>query len=292
MTLGVTLQVGNHIHRWTKQVLALAVLAIAWAHGPAYAEGNSAEDSLVVAMLPSTSAGEGSLCTYCEVDSDAAPLLPSGAFAADHQGFTTQQSGQETVCKSCHERIDGPGHPTGVTPQQALPAQFPLNARGELTCTTCHNLEKNGAIRKQAGQSNPEFCETCHEPSFFAAMPDAGASIMMSGHLTPSEAPLASIDSYSLQCMACHAENAPIVGAQTASIGGFPMGGMGAANHSVGADYAQFAGLSDFHPESALPDTILLPEGKVSCVSCHKAYTSTHGERTVARNFCMQCHNL
>ena len=90
--------------------------------------------------------------------------------------------------------------------------------------------------------------------------------------------------------MACHMDNGAIAGTRTASIGSFAQGG-GAANHSIGSTYRDFSMRRDYRPAGALAAEILLPEGKVSCLSCHKAYTQKHGEPTVARNLCMQCHN-
>jgi len=209
---------------------------------------------------------------------------------ARHQNFDPRQSAQERTCTTCHTGVVEASHPTGFIPRRPLPPQFLLNERGEMTCSTCHAIENAGEIRMQAGQSNQEFCESCHSASFFSRMRDSGDSILLSGHISVdrTEAPSGIPDRYSKQCMTCHMDNATIAGTRSASIGFISIGG--STNHSIGSSYSNFSMRRGYQPEASLAAEILLPEGKVSCLSCHKAYTQKHGEITVTRDLCMQCH--
>ncbi len=50
-----------------------------------------------------------------------------------------------------------------------------------------------------------------------------------------------------------------------------------------------------FKPRSMLPTAIWLPNGKLSCVSCHEPYKKQHGQLVVTNSgsvLCAQCHDL
>jgi hypothetical protein len=68
-----------------------------------------------------------------------------------------------------------------------------------------------------------------------------------------------------------------------------PLGG--GSNHPIGADYSRFSTLRGYNPASSLARDILLPEGRVSCLSCHEAYSRQHGKVVQAGTLCTQCHN-
>lgn len=243
-----------------------------------------------IAALPADHVAGGVSCGTCHFSGNPERLKPDPRFTGNHDDFTTRQTGQERMCKACHTGVVEASHPTGIYPERSLPPGFPLNDRGEMTCSTCHAIETNGTLRKQAGQSNKAFCESCHSASFFAGMTDSGSSILGSGHLSVDKRPLGIADNHSIQCITCHMDNASVAGTRTASIG-FMAPGSGAANHSIGSVYRDVSMRKGYRPASALPSEILLPEGRVSCLSCHKVYTQKHGELTVAQNLCTQCHN-
>ncbi len=287
------LQVRDEIRSLALWGVVLAVTGIIGISYPALAA-----QQLEVATLPPNHASNETNCDNCHLGWDRRSLKSShllNRFTANHEDFDSRRAGQERTCRTCHTGVVEASHPTGVIPSRSLPPHLPLNDRGEMTCSTCHALEKNGEIRRKAGQSNQEFCESCHSASFFTRMADSGSSILTSGHLSVDKWPSGSADNYSRQCMNCHMDNArmasPGTAMKTAAVGSFAMGG-GAANHSIGSTYSDFSMRRNYRPASALASEILLPEGKVSCLSCHKAYTQKHGEVTVARNLCTQCHNM
>lgn len=279
---GPTLQIRGRIR---SLAIGAFLLALTGMDAPALAAQPSE-----VAALPADHAASGANCGNCHFNKSPERRKSRHRFTENHDDFTTRQTNQERMCKECHTGVVEASHPTGINPGRSLPPRFPVNDRGELTCSTCHAIETNGTLRKEAGQSSQAFCESCHSASFFAGMADSGGSIMGSGHLSVDKRPLGTADNHSMQCMTCHMENASIAGTRTASIG-FMMPGSGAANHSIGSLYRDFSMRRDYRPAGTLPSEILLPEGRVSCVSCHKVFSRKHGEQTVARNLCTQCHN-
>lgn len=49
------------------------------------------------------------------------------------------------------------------------------------------------------------------------------------------------------------------------------------------------------HPRRIVERTLLLPDGKVSCVSCHQGYRKEHGKLVVTKEksaLCFECRNL
>jgi predicted CXXCH cytochrome family protein len=46
------------------------------------------------------------------------------------------------LCQGCHQNAVDASHPIGVKPGFPLPAEFPLNARGEITCFVNHAMSR------------------------------------------------------------------------------------------------------------------------------------------------------
>jgi len=57
--------------------------------------------------------------------------------------------------------------------------------------------------------------------------------------------------------------------------------------------YSYYEDYGGYRPRTQLNDGMLLPEGRVGCVSCHRGYDRQHGELVVAREqLCYECHDL
>ena len=208
----------------------------------------------------------------------------------DHREFSNKSNQQEQLCEECHSGVIEASHPTGFIPARSLPTEFPLNEKGEMTCTTCHDIQKNGKPALQVQKRGKQFCASCHSESFFASMPDAGNSLITSGHLSADNKSSGTLDNYSTECMTCHMDKGEVSGRKVASRK-FMLSTIGGGNHAVGMDYNQFQYKIDYRPVNSLPEEIFLPEGKVSCISCHKAYTKKHGEIVSKDNLCITCHD-
>jgi len=59
--------------------------------------------------------------------------------------------------------------------------------------------------------------------------------------------------------------------------------------------YPVFDQSHSFKSKGSLPKEIWLPDGKLSCVSCHQPYKKEHGKLVVTNansSLCLQCHSL
>ena len=204
---------------------------------------------------------------------------------------------QEMLCGICHKNARKMSHPSGFVPKGKVPAEFPLDWKGDMTCSTCHEVHGTAPGLMRGTKRGKELCLACHDKQFFSAMKDGGISLQQSGHAIPSLAlsgPGGAIDALSLQCMGCHIGQTDAGGVRVGRTG-IVTHNTGGANHPIGIPYPLFGGNSGFRPRDALPKTIWLPDGKLSCVSCHEPYKKVHGQLVISNNgsaLCMQCHDL
>lgn len=202
---------------------------------------------------------------------------------------------QELLCVKCHERAVQLSHPSGFVPRRSLPAEFPLDWKGDLTCSTCHLTHGGEPGLLRGKKHGKEFCLSCHEPAFFRNMKDAGSSLVISGHLDVGRARgTVDIDAHSLHCLGCHAGGHSGGGSVSVSRGGVLRHASGSAPHPIGRSYRDASLRGGFHPEHQLAQKkIVLSNGKISCVSCHEAYKKDHGKLVVSLNrsaLCLSCH--
>ena len=203
-------------------------------------------------------------------------------------------SGQEALCGQCHRGALELSHPSGFRPGRKIPASYPLDWKGDMTCSSCHNIHdgKPGLIRGE--KSGKEFCLNCHKNSFFTAMADKGVSLQRVGHLAAASNKLRrELDAYSIQCMDCHMSSgdAPRINVDSRGI----MRHSGGMNHPIGANYEKAGQGGLYKAYSKLRKGINLPDGKVSCVSCHVGYSKKHGALVMSNKgsaLCLECHDL
>lgn len=204
---------------------------------------------------------------------------------------------QELLCGVCHASVKRMSHPSGFAPRGKLAAEYPLDWKGDMTCSTCHEVHgtKPGLLR--GDKRGKDLCLSCHDSGFFDTMKDAGISLQQTGHLSSNDLinkGVAVIDRYSLQCIGCHDSRSDARGVNVGR-NGILRHASGAANHPIGITYPAFAPNGEFRPKNMLSKFILLPDGKLSCVSCHQVYKKDHGQLVVVNersSLCVQCHNL
>ncbi len=226
-----------------------------------------------------------SRCSQCHLSDQVTPDRAKSLLAS-----------QEKLCVSCHPKAIQLSHPSGFFPNRLLPQTFPLDWKGELTCSSCHEIhgKKPGLMRSMA--RGGAFCHECHDDAFFNRMPDHGASMVASGHLDAREKqPAVNLDAYSLQCLGCHDEkgsNIPQVGLDGSGV----MRHIGTSlSHPIGRLYANSISFGGYRPAANLPAVIVLPDGKIGCVSCHEGYSKKHGGLTVDNRgsaLCLTCHDM
>ena len=202
---------------------------------------------------------------------------------------------QESLCVGCHRRAVELSHPSGFVPRRTLPAEYPLDWKGELTCSTCHLTHGREPGLLRGRRHAREFCLACHDQGFFAGMKDAGSSLVISGHIDVgrSRATL-DIDRHSLHCLGCHAGSHAGGGTVSVSRAGVIRHASGSAPHPIGVSYRDASRKGGLRSEIELAQRkIILSDGRISCGSCHEAYKKDHGKLVVpmARSaLCLACH--
>lgn len=204
---------------------------------------------------------------------------------------------QEKLCVACHDTAMQFSHPTGFAPGRSLPAEYPLDLRGFLTCSTCHQPHGVQPSLLRGVKYSRDFCLACHDEAFVSSMKDQGTSLSASGHLDIAGGRgTADLDSQSLYCLGCHVGgHTGTIGISMASRGGIRRPSNPGGPHPVGGSYDDASRRTGgFLPEYLLAQrNIRLPDGKLSCVSCHQAYTKDHGKLTVTMErsaLCLSCH--
>ncbi|MBF0142309.1 MAG: cytochrome c3 family protein [Magnetococcales bacterium] len=205
-------------------------------------------------------------------------------------------AGQEKLCASCHPDAIRLSHPTGFKPSRFLPEAFPVDWKGDLTCGSCHTIHgtEPGLIR--GGEKGFPFCLTCHDQEFFDRMPDRGESVAGFGHLdatADSKKTAVPLDPFSLQCLGCHEERGEVD--RGAIRTGMVRHTGSDVNHPIGMAYEKSIAFGGYRSPDRIPKEIILPDGRVGCISCHTGYSGKHGALVVANDdsgLCTSCHDL
>ncbi len=237
----------------------------------------------------------GQVGSYSHLEPESCPDCHMAQGEITAENASKLLASQEYLCKQCHPNALEQSHPSGFTPHSQPPEEFPLDSKGDLTCSTCHDLHGNNRGLIRVNRFGRALCVSCHQEDFFQRMADGGHSLTASGHADSSkDYSNLRLDQFSLQCMACH-ESATDGFDVRISNSGIVRHSDGLGNHSIGAIYADYASKRAYWPAASLPSEIKLPEGKVSCISCHKVYTQVHGDVVITKRgskLCFSCHNL
>ena len=202
---------------------------------------------------------------------------------------------QELLCVRCHRLAVELSHPSGFAPKRSLPPEYPLDWKGELTCSTCHLTHGRQAGLLRGTKRAKAFCLVCHDQAFFDSMKDAGISVIRSGHLDiGSGSGTIDIDRHSLHCLGCHSGGYSEGGSVSVARNGILRHSSGSTPHPIGRSYRDASSRGGLHPEHQLAQKkIILSDGKISCVSCHEAYKKDHGRLVASLDrsaLCLACH--
>lgn len=216
------------------------------------------------------------------------------------KNVSPQQAGmlvasQEALCAKCHPNTLKISHPSGFTPSTKPPANYPLDWKGDLTCSTCHDVHDDGPGLLREAKVGKELCLSCHDARFFQKMRDGGASTM-AGHLSGSfDIHATTLDAYSRQCMECHERNGDPRLAASINRNGVLRHASNSVNHPIGVDYQKATAFGGYRARAVVERKILLPNGQVGCVSSHLGYSKDHGKLvsgTARSTLCFECHDL
>lgn len=200
------------------------------------------------------------------------------------------------MCSRCHPGAKALSHPVDMPAGRRLPASFPLDWKGHMTCVTCHLFHDNADISfLRMGERGKDFCLMCHDMEFFRNMRDRGEALS-GAHLEARSATpkrFEFVDQVSIACLSCHDGTVSIDVIKSASASGFVSHGKG-ASHPIGTDYGKVAQLDmSYYPPAQLPSEIHLPDGKLGCTSCHAPYKEKHGSLVMKNRrsrLCLSCH--
>lgn len=229
-------------------------------------------------------------CTGCHLNDPEAPLAPG-----ENLLFTEDIV---QLCSRCHASAMTLSHPVGDAPSSPLPTEYPLDWKGETTCTTCHFFHNDQyAYFMRSPLAGKEFCLQCHTMDFFSQMLDQGTSLVEAHLITGLESAveLGYIDPVSLDCLGCHDG----VTASEVKIAVGPGGAVqssSSSSHPIGTDYVAFSNIdTSVPPINELPPEILLVDGKVGCPTCHVPYDAVHGALVIPQagsKLCFTCHRM
>ena len=137
-----------------------------------------------------------------------------------------------------------------------------------------------------ASQKQP--CGMCHPDS--AHLRHSGGFVRASGQ------GWISLDQYSIQCLRCHGGKVNTVeDMDVIVVASNQILRHGSLNHSIGRSYAEAAIFGGYRPMETLSNKIRLPNGVVSCISCHESEGNIHGKLitpTTGSALCFECHDL
>ncbi len=209
----------------------------------------------------------------------------------------------------------GPGvtnHPIGVIPSSSvqIPEGWPLDAAGTLTCRTCHEKlpSLNGGsgpnlrgINGLSGNSSV-FCTNCHDAGKQRGTLGMHWMAIGRAHVKPTRGrdahSFGALDTASLGCLSCHdGVTAQETGYTTAGGHGGSWLNDNAQNHPVGIRYeTHHRGKGTrLRGASSLPPEVRLPNGRVSCISCHNLYGNDAKLLSVpieGSALCFSCHAM
>ncbi len=209
----------------------------------------------------------------------------------------------------------GPGvfnHPVNVRPSERIhiPKGWPLATDGSITCLTCHSSipvldDGNPKLRasEQVADGQP-FCAACHTDQDRSSAAAAHWLAVDVAHVRPGKNPSSRggggrIDDDSARCLSCHdGVNASEAQNMTAWNRSAAFNGPISGNHPIGVQYPSRPSRgveSGFRPAGLLPREVQLPNGVVSCVSCHNLYGREQHRLTVpleGSELCFTCHDM
>lgn len=206
------------------------------------------------------------------------------------------------MCKDCHKEEQELSHPVDMKPSMAMPAGFPLDWKGEVTCATCHPIHSKGYGQShlRSMRSGQGFCTLCHDElgkkMHQVSVGTAHASSTMNVRYLPGEV-LTTLDDLSLKCMACH----DAVFANDSLVQKMPTTGLFhnptdvGLSHPIGVSYIEAKRLykGAYRDVDKLPRQIKLFSGMVGCGSCHNPYSGQHSELVMSNErsaLCLGCH--
>lgn len=209
-----------------------------------------------------------------------------------------------SMCMDCHETEFELSHPVDVRPSMQVPANLPLDWKGDVTCVTCHpvHMEGFGPFRLRSRAAGPGFCMFCHNDLESELHKISLGSAHVTGSASLKYIPMevgGVLDELSLRCMACHdalTGSDAVVGGREIAGPLFHRSGLSGLSHPIGVSYidARRKYRGAYKPVDKLPPEIKLFAGNVGCGSCHNPFSKFHNDLVMSNEYsrlCLACHN-
>jgi predicted CXXCH cytochrome family protein len=177
------------------------------------------------------------------------------AYAQNHSPDTTVAQ-----CLACHP-MALPTHP--LWPGVSVPPSWPVGPGGQMICQTCHDC--NG-LTCYPREPAPQLCRACHNNCS-----QGMACLINTAHIGNAS----NIQSITDECLRCHNSQPPAL--RTSQ-----------EDHPVNITYSPQAGY-----RQVTDPRIVLAGGKITCITCHDPYQTTHARLVMPNNnsqLCLSCH--
>ncbi len=198
----------------------------------------------------------------------------------------------DRLCDRCHGSL-GLSHPSGMRPSMAIPAGFPLDWNGKMTCATCHDVHGNREHLMRTEKQGRRFCFLCHQSLTGthgeANLPAHTGSRSRTVGFEPNLFE-GSIDRASHECLMCHDDTSTHPTALRVGSGVYNHGG---SSHPIGVDYMKAYRRGHYVHPSMFNPAIVLFNGKIGCGTCHNVYSREKNYLAVGNlrsALCFQCH--
>ncbi|MBI1912220.1 MAG: cytochrome c3 family protein [Deltaproteobacteria bacterium] len=202
------------------------------------------------------------------------------------------------MCYECHSSQKELSHPVDINPSMQVPASFPLNWKGDLTCISCHPAHNpgKGAYHLRSSAGGQGFCMLCHND----LENDLHKVSMGTAHVVTSTSSkfvaweLGNVlDELSIKCLSCH----DAVSASDTRVDNvvFHDANQIGVSHPIGVSYleAKRKYKGAYRRVEELPSQIKLFGGGVGCGSCHNPYSKQHFDLVISNEgsaLCLACH--
>jgi predicted CXXCH cytochrome family protein len=254
--------------------------------------------------------GAAERCEACHFGPPPPAAQPPSGQAASPVRYGLRYARERLVCERCHVEQGEQSHPVEVKATLSVPKGWPLDAKGRLMCSTCHDPHrsrreaKGGAGRHllRAAAAGPALCQSCHEELTRSGSRAWHVLATRSAHgeePKPRETSHGMLDPLSARCLACH--DGTVARDVGARLGVRRLGVRRSSSHPVGVSYASRPGRRRDHKsprlrgEAGLDKRVRLFGGKVGCGSCHNVFSRNEDFLVIDPangRLCRACHQI
>lgn len=206
------------------------------------------------------------------------------------------------MCTDCHKDIKTLSHPVDIRPKGNVPASFPLDWKGDLSCVSCHFAHRQGFgnYHMRVTSTGAGLCQNCHSDIDDKMHKTGVETAHLGGSISAKQSPgelFADLDELSFRCLSCHdalVGRDAVVDSREVMLGFHDKNLIG-VSHPVGVSYieAKRKYMGAYRDLNKLPPEIRLFGGLVGCGTCHNPYSKRHYDLVMSNEgskLCLACH--